>query len=125
MVRIVLPGHGVNSILRILSDKSCNLKSIRGKLTPKKSINEKDVENHIDKKEKFAEEHPDGPTVMSVEGAVEENGKSLRLLPPLPRVQEGGWLMQPGDDGGNLQKNSNLGKVTFPPSASLKRAWGV
>ena len=86
MVRIVLPGHGVNSILRILSDKSCNLKSIRGKLTPKKSINEKDVENHIDKKEKFAEEHPDGPTVMSVEGAVEENGKSLRLLQPLPRV---------------------------------------
>ena len=90
--------------MRVLPHKGCHLKAISGKLSTKEGIDEEDVEDDVDKEEEFAEEHPDGPVVVGVEGAVEELGEGDCAIHPLLLVQQGARFMQPGDDGRNLEK---------------------
>ena len=100
----VLPRHGVHSILRVLRYKIHHLKSKSGEFATKEGINEKDVEDDIDKEEELAQKHPYGPVVVGVEGAVEELGKGHCGLHPLLLVQQGARFVQPRDDGRNLDK---------------------
>ena len=90
--------------MRVLPQKGCHLKAISGKLSTKEGIDEEDVEDDVDKEEEFAEEHPDGPVVVGVEGAVEELGKGRRPVHPLILVQQSARFVQPGDDCSNLEK---------------------